>query len=88
MARLIFASATRRLAIAVAAGVLITLVTGLIPTRTLLGATQYGFPLPWLIRRTVAPESSPWHVAWVGLVVDVAVHSAVLYGLFVLYERA
>ena len=37
----------------------------------LVGATQYGFPLPWLIRLIIAPGNFPWRVNGLGLFVDI-----------------
>ena len=71
----------------VAGGVLLTLMTGLVPLRALLGATHYGFPMAWLIRRVLAPESFPWRVSWLGLFVDLAVWTVVVLAILVLYER-
>lgn len=71
----------------VVGGVVLTLVTGLVPLRTVLGATHYGFPMAWRIRRALAPEYFPWHVAWLGLVVDLVVWTAVALAILLVYER-
>lgn len=70
-----------------AGGILVTLLTGLVPLRTLVGATQYGFPLAWLIRRVLAPEYFPWRVSWLGLVVDLIFWTALVLVLLLLYDR-
>ena len=64
----------KRVLIAVVCGVVITLVTGLIPNTPgmLVGATWYGYPLAWLIRMIVAPQYFPWKVEIASLIVDIA----------------
>jgi len=78
---------TRLVGLALAGGVVLTLLTGLVPLRTLLGATHYGVPLPWLVRRVLAPEYFPWRVRWVGLLVDLVVWTAVAFVALGLYDR-
>ena len=68
-------------------GVLATLATGLVPTRSALGATHYGLPVPWLVRRALAPEYLPWEVLWTGLLVDLGTWSALVLLALVLYRR-
>ena len=48
-------------------GLLITLVTGLIPTKILLGATHYGFPFTWIIRLVLSSDYYPWRLNILGL---------------------
>lgn len=68
-------------------GIAVTLVTGLVPLRTLAGGIHYGFPMAWLIRRVLAPEYFPWRVNWLGLVADVVVWTIVILALLLVYER-
>lgn len=70
-----------------AGGMLITLITGLYPLRTLLGGTHYGFPMAWLVRRGVGPEFFPWRVTWLGLLVDLVVWTVVVIVILVLYDQ-
>jgi hypothetical protein len=64
---------TRTVLIAVAGGVLLTLLTGLLPNtpEMMVGATHYGYPLAWLIRMIVAPQYFPWVIDYLGLLADV-----------------
>lgn len=78
---------SRLVGVSIAGGVLLTLLTGLFPLRTLMGATHYGFPMAWLIRRVLAPEYFPWRVAWLGLVVDLLVWTALVLVVLILYDR-
>lgn len=77
---------SRRFGLVLAAGVGITLLTGLIPLRTLLGGTHYGIPVVWLVRRVLAPEYFPWRVNWIGFVVDVVVWTVVVLAALVIYD--
>lgn len=54
----------RLLLLAVIAGVVITLLTGLLDNtpEMLVGAVWYGYPMAWLVRMVVAPEYFPWVV--------------------------
>jgi len=36
----------------------------------LVGATWYGYPLPWLYRLVLAPQYYPWRVSWQNLILD------------------
>jgi len=78
---------SRLLGGALVGGALVTLVTGLVPVRTLLGGTHYGLPVAWLVRRVLAPQYWPWHVEPFGLVVDVVVWSAAVLVVLVAYDR-
>lgn len=79
---------SRLVGLALGGGIVITLLTGLIPFRSLLGATHYGFPLGWLIRLVLAPEFFPWRVSWLGLVVDVFIWGTVVLAALLVYEQA
>lgn len=77
----------RRLALSLAGGVVLTLLTGLVPLRTLMGATHYGLPMAWLVRRVLAPEFFPWRLEPLGLVVDLLVWTVVALAVIVAVER-
>jgi hypothetical protein len=64
------------------AGVGITLITGLIPRRVLVGGTHYGWPMAWLVRLVLAPQYNPWKVIPVWLIVDVVLWSLVVFLLY------
>jgi xanthine/uracil permease len=59
--------------IAIAGGAALALLTGLVDVTPngLVGATWYGFPLPWLYRLIVAPQYYPWDVHWLSLILDI-----------------
>ena len=62
------------------AGIVITLLTGFISNTkaTLVGATHYGYPLAWLIRRVLAPQYFPWRIEIVNLIIDIVAWTLVI----------
>lgn len=77
---------TKTLLVSLFGGTGITLITGLIPRKALIGATHYGWPMAWLIRLVLAPQHNPWRVSPVWLVADVTLWGLVVY-LLVSYMR-
>lgn len=66
---------TRALLIAATvAGTAAALATGLLDVTPagLVGATWYGFPLPWLRRLVIAPQYYPWRIDTANLFIDLA----------------
>ena len=74
-------------ALAFGLGVILTLATGLVPTEVLMGATDYGFPLSWLIRLTLPPEFNPWRIKIANLIIDAAFWTAVALLIIHLKKR-
>jgi hypothetical protein len=70
----------RAVLIAIAGGVLLTLLTGLLSNtpEMMVGATYYGYPLAWLIRMIVAPQYFPWVVDYLGLIADIVFWSIIV----------
>ena len=70
-------------------GVVITLLTGLLPNMPtpLLGASHYGYPLAWLVRLILAPEYFPWHVDALALIVDVLIWTLIVGAVVILWIR-
>ena len=62
---------TTLLVLSLLAGVGLTLLTGLFVQRSPLGATHFGYPLAWVVRMVVPPETNPWRIRWLGLGIDV-----------------
>jgi len=52
-------------------GIVITLLTGLVQIKTLVGATKYGWPIPWLTRLVLAPQYNPWRIDFLTLTLNV-----------------
>ena len=83
-------SSQKTLILAIIAGVLITLVTGLINTTPggLMGAVWYGFPFPWLIMYVIAPQYFPWHVRPLRFVLDIVVWAIVVWVILFAISKA
>lgn len=69
-----------RLFASILGGILVTLLTGLVNSTPpmLVGATHYGYPLPWLYRLIIAPQYNPWNVDPLNFFADVIVWSVVV----------
>jgi hypothetical protein len=64
----------------VVTGLIITVMTGMVENRlqaSIIGATHYGFPLPWRITLMTVPETTTWVIG--ALLLDVIVWTAVSY---------
>lgn len=68
-------------------GLALTLLTAVALPRTRFGATGYGLPVTWLVRRALAPEFSPWRVNWLGFLIDLAVWTATVFAVVSLLRR-
>jgi len=65
-------------------GVIVTLLTGLIPNTLWVGAVGYGYPFAWYLRLVLPPEHvSFWHVNALNLIADITVW-AVIIGIVLL----
>lgn len=75
---------------AIIGGVIITLLTGLIPNTPalLMGATHFGYPFAWLIRMIVAPKYFPWKVNPLNLIADIAVWAIIVGVIIFTISRA
>jgi len=68
------------LVFAIIGGVVITLLTGLIPNTParLVGAAYFGYPFAWLIRMIVAPQYFPWRINSSNLIADIIVWAIIV----------
>jgi hypothetical protein len=75
---------------AVVAGVVITLLTGLIGNtpEMLVGAVYYGYPFAWLEMLVVAPQYFPWVVRPVRLILDIVVWTVVVWVVLFVVSKA
>lgn len=78
---------SRHLPRAFALGAAVTLLSGAVPVRSLAGATHYGLPVTWLVRRVLAPAYFPWRVQWFGLAVDLVFWTALALVALAALER-
>lgn len=62
---------------AIIVGIAITLISGLIPRRSLLGATSYGWPLIWLIHLVIPQDRNPWRFKVMHFIYDLLFWSLV-----------
>ena len=73
--------------LSVIGGVTITLLTALIPSRLLVGATHYGLPLAWRTRLVLHPQYNPWRINMPNLVIDIVIWSVVVGVVIFLIRR-
>lgn len=83
-------SMTSRLLISILGGEIVTLVTGVISNTPamLVGATHYGYPLPWLFRLIIAPEYNPWRMDLPNFFADIVVWFVIVAIVVFVVERA
>jgi hypothetical protein len=65
---------------AVIGGVVITLLTGMIPNtpHMIVGGMHYGHPFAWLIRLVLAPQYFPWRVNAITFIIDIIIWSVII----------
>jgi len=82
-------SMTGRLLISILGGVLVTLLTGLVPSTPpmLVGATHYGYPLAWLFRLVIAPEYNPWRIDLLNFFADIVIWFVIVAIVVFVVER-
>jgi hypothetical protein len=80
---------TRFAVASVLGGLTVTLLTGLVSNTPpmLVGATLYGYPLPWLSRMIVAPQYYPWRMNTANLIVDLILWTLVIGALLLILAR-
>jgi hypothetical protein len=71
------------------AGIVITLLTGLIENtpEMLVGAVWYGYPLAWLVKMVVAPQYFPWVVRPLRLIADLVFWAVVVAIILFVYAK-
>ena len=77
----------RFLVVSLAAGIALTVLSGLVPMVTLVGATRYGFPLTWMSRLVLAPEHYPWRFNITYFIVDAVIWSFIIAAARLLISR-
>jgi hypothetical protein len=71
-----------KLLVSLVAGVIVTLITGLVQNKVLIGATHYGWPIAWRIIRVLAPEHNPLKIIPLWFVIDTAFWAIIFYLIF------
>jgi hypothetical protein len=81
---------TRVTITAIVVGAFLALLTGLFSNTPplIVGATHYGYPLPWLSRLIIAPQYFPWQVNVVNLIGDILFWSIVVGLILLILRRA
>jgi len=81
---------TTGLLISIFAGVLITLLTGVLESTPpmLVGAVHYGYPFPWLIRLVIAPQYNPWRIELLDFFADIVIWFIVVALVVFILARA
>ena len=67
-------------------GIGITLITGLVQNKALIGATHYGWPMAWRILLVLAPELNPLKIIPLWFSIDAAFWTVIVY-LILYYTR-
>ena len=85
-----FKMRTKLVSSAIVLGVFVALLTGLFSNTPpfVVGATHYGYPLPWLTRLIIAPQYFPWQLDIVNLIVDILFWSIVAGLILLILRRA
>lgn len=78
-----------RLIASILCGELVTVLTGLAANTPpmLVGATHYGYPLPWLIRLVIAPQYNPWRIDLPNFFADIVIWSVVVAVVLFVLDR-
>ena len=82
-------SMVNRLVVSILGGVIVTLLTGLLPNtpHMLVGAVYYGFPIAWLFKMIVAPEYNPWRFDFPKFLADMIAWSVVSLVIVFILEK-
>ncbi|WP_455285633.1 hypothetical protein [[Eubacterium] cellulosolvens] len=83
-------NATNHLLTSVLGGEIATLLTRKLSNTapTIVGATHYGHPFPWLIRLQIPPQHFPWRIAPLNFLADIAVWSVIVGVALFALQRA
>lgn len=83
-------SSVKMVVYAVVAGVIITLLIGLIghTPEMLVGAVYYGYPFAWLEMMVVAPQYFPWVVRPLRFILDIVVWTIVVWVILFVVSKA
>ena len=66
-------------------GVMITLATALVPNTTLIGASNFGYPFPWL-SQLLYPIGSPFTIIWSALLVNILVWAVLAFVVIIILQ--
>ena len=75
----------KRIAYSLAGGSLIALLTSILPNNTAIGASNFGYPFPWL-SQPLYPIGSPPTIIWEGFAIDAIVWILVVFVITSIYN--
>ena len=77
-------SLNKKIIYALIGGAVITLVTSIIPNNTTIGASNFGYPFPW-VYLPLYPIGSPPTIIWTALTIDDIAWTIVAFVLIIGY---
>lgn len=75
----------RRIIYSIFGGSLITLITSILPNNTVIGASNFGYPFPWL-SQPLYPIGSLPTLIWPAVLLDVVVWGLVAFVMIIAYQ--
>jgi hypothetical protein len=75
----------KKIAYSIILGTIITLVTSQLPNNTVIGASNSGYPFPWL-SQPLYPIGSPATIIWEALLIDAVVWIFVAFVIIYAYQ--
>ena len=76
---------SRMIGYSIIGGVMITLATALVPNTTLIGASNFGYPFPWL-SQLLYPIGSPFTIIWSALLVNILVWAVLAFVVIIILQ--
>ena len=75
----------QRVTYSIVGGLVLTLLTALLPFTAFIGTLAHGYPLPWL-SQPIWPQGGPMTVLWNGLILDIIVWTVLVFYVIKLYQ--
>ena len=75
----------KKIGYSIIGGSLITLVTSILPNNTVIGASNSGYPFPWL-SQPLNPIGSLPTIIWEALLLDIGVWTIVAFVIIMVYQ--
>jgi hypothetical protein len=76
---------SKKLGYSIAGGFIITLLTSILPNNTAIGASNSGYPFPWL-SQPLYPIGSPPTIIWEALAIDTFVWVFAVFVIILVYQ--
>jgi hypothetical protein len=78
-------SLSKKIMYSIIGGIFITLGTSILPNNTVIGASNFGYPFPWL-SQPLYPIGSLPTLIWSAVIIDIGVWSLVSFVVVILYN--